>query len=454
MALVKMFAQVRAWWRYARQWGYTNATIYGLYKLSPKRFGLLKAAVQRQSAVELMVMHQAQVAQRAEPKAEPTFPSIYDFKPWTEFGGVEHPRRHYGDRCIIWFVPDWLNVWGGGHYTLFRFANHLAQDDTRCVIFVYDNHRHTTPHALQRELDAALPNCKIEVVVDPKLLPECAAAIATTWQSAYSVRAFPFAKSKFYFMQDYESFFYAFGSASMQANATYGFGFYGITGGGWLKSRYESHGGSAIAYRFAADRKIFFPRREDGQVNQQVRRLFFYGRPSTERRCYELGMASLYLISKKYPDLEIVIAGLDLQSPPPFKATLEGNMSLKETGDLYRTCDIGMAFSATNLSYLPVELMASGVPVISNNGPHVEWHCHHGVNSWLVDPVPQAVLEGFDRLYESRELRQKLVDGGLETMASLSWEDQMTRVGDHIKRLMMEQSTALERDRDDASSTR
>ncbi|WP_255557226.1 glycosyltransferase [Sodalis sp. dw_96] len=372
-----------------------------------------------------------------------SFGTVLDYKPWIKYGGAVFPVARKDHRPVfIWFVPDWLNVWGGGHYTLFRFANHFAGFNTRNIIFVYDNHRHTSAKQLQDELMAALPNCQLEVIIDPALLPSCAAAIATTWQSAYNVRAFEFADRKFYFMQDYESLFYAYGTTSMQANATYGFGFIGITGGGWLKQCYEAHGGRARNFFFAADRQIFYPLENGEAVREKVSRLFFYGRPSTERRCFDLGMAALNKISEKFPQVEIVIAGLDLEAHPPFPATLMGNLSLKETGDLYRTCDIGMAFSGTNLSYLPVELMASGVPVICNNGPQVEWHCRHGVNAYLADPVPQAMLEAFSALYHDRSLRQQLSDGGLATMAPLSWEQQM----DGIYQYVMENLDSTVRD--------
>ncbi|XBS69865.1 glycosyltransferase [Acerihabitans sp. KWT182] len=117
---------------------------------------------------------------------------------------------------------------------------------------------------------------------------------------------------------------------------------------------------------------------------------------------------------------------------PPFKATLMGNLSLEETGDLYRSCDVGMAFSGTNLSYLPVELMASGVPVITNNGPQVEWHCRHGINAYLADPVPHAMLDAFSSLYHDSALRQRLVDGGLATMEPISWEQQMDGIYEYV----------------------
>ncbi|PKU25396.1 glycosyltransferase family 4 protein [Telmatospirillum siberiense] len=364
------------------------------------------------------------------------FDSVYHFKSWKERegeAGAASSSRNTPE--FIWFVPDWLNVWGGGHYTLFRFAQRFAERGGKHqIIYIYDNKRHSSPDHLQSELDFAIRNCKLEVIVDPKKLPPCEAVIATTWQSAYSVRAFPFAKNKFYFMQDYESLFYPWGTASMQANATYGFGFRGITGGTWLRQIYEGHGGVAENYRFAADKDIFYPASPGAKVRADVKRLFFYGRPSTERRCFELGMASLNKIAEIYPDVEIVIAGLDLDVPPPFKATLLGNQSLQATGDLYRSCDVGLAFSGTNLSYLPVELMACGVPVLTNRGPHVEWHCHHDENSYLIDPVPEAVVAGFQALYENLTLRQKLVDGGLKTMAGLSWENEMDKIYDYVER--------------------
>ena len=377
--------------KYIVTFGLINTVVLILYKLKPRYFSVLA-----------MRFSQPGLGNTEGVNYKYLMDGVFGYKPWDELGGGSTPMRRQDEnkKVFIWFVPDWTNVWGGGHYTLFRFANHFAGHNTENIIFIYNNERHSTPEHLQNELDNALTGCKIKVIVDPKMLPECDGAIATTWQSAYSVRAFPFAKNKFYFMQDYESLFYAHGTSAMQANATYGFGFHGITGGGWLKKCYESHGGRAVNYRFAADRTIFYPADKMGVVRDKVKKIFFYGRPSTERRCFELGIVALKKISEKFPDIEIVIAGLDLKSVPPFKATLLGNLSLAATGDLYRTCDIGIAFSGTNLSYLPIELMSCGVPVVSNNGAHVEWHCTHLQNSFLCDPVPEAILDGVTELIE------------------------------------------------------
>lgn len=418
-----MIKNLKILMQYIRDYGFISAFVFVLYKLKPRYFSILSMRFMRSGSIEA-----GSIEYRA------LINEVYDYESWEAIGGKAAPYSSTvaGEKVFIWFVPDWTNVWGGGHYTLFRFANYFAHKGTRNIIYIYNNKRHDTPTHLQNELNFALIDCKVEVIVDPKKLPECDGVIATTWQSAYPVRAFPFAKHKFYFMQDYESLFYAFGTASMQANATYGFGFTGITGGGWLKQCYENHGGKAQNYCFAADRKIFYPANSKGLVRDKVKKIFFYGRPSTERRCFALGIAALSKIAEKYPEIELVIAGLELGSKPPFKVTTLGNLTLAGTGDLYRTCDIGIAFSGTNLSYLPVELMASGVPVISNNGPHIEWHCKNKYNSLLVDPVPQAVLDAVTALVESRSLRQDLVDGGLETMKDLDWNDQMEKIYKYV----------------------
>ncbi len=417
--------KIRSFLKFKKQFGLGNTAIFALYKCFPRFFVLLHQKVGNSGHSTWPEMASVQPVM--------VINKVLDYQSWSDYGGALQPVTGDATRpTYIWFVPDWSNVWGGGHFTLFRFANHFASYNSRNIIFIYNNERHDTPATLQQELMAALPDCRLEVIIDPKLLPACTGAIATTWQSAYHVRAFNFSKTKFYFMQDYESLFYAYGTDSLQANATYGFGFVGITGGGWLKKCYQSHGGHAENYLFAADRDIFYPSEADGRVRDKVKRVFFYGRPSTERRCFDLGMAALQKIAEKYPDVEIVIAGLDLKSQPPFPAVLLGNMSLKATGQLYRTCDVGIAFSATNLSYLPVELMASGVPVISNCGNQVEWHCRHGQNAWLADPVPETILEAFTRLYNERALRQKLVNGGLATMAHISWEQQMSRIYEYV----------------------
>lgn len=339
------------------------------------------------------------------------------------------PNLQSGQKLFIWALPRCTNIWGGGHYTLFRFIDFFAKKhNVKSIIFLYNYFDELrTAESLQDELNKAFSTDHFYVTGDIKTLPMCDAVIATTWQSAYFAKKIK-AKEKFYFMQDYESFFYAAGTQALQANYSYSFGFRGVTGGNWLKNTFESYGHKAQAYIFSADRDIFYPANPKELVRDEVKRLFFYGRPSTPRRAYELGMVALEMIAKKYPNIEIVIAGLAGIAPPKFKCTLLGNLSLKATGELYRTCDIGIALSATNMSYLPVELMASGCPVISNEGPQVEWFCKNEHNALLVPPVPSAFLSAVTRLVESKSLRQTLAVNGRATIEETTWDKEMEKI--------------------------
>ena len=329
------------------------------------------------------------------------------------------------DSPIVWFVPVWTNVWGGGHLTIFRFANFLSRK-RKNIIFVYDNAGRFSEESFEASLSEAFPGNSLTVLVNPKDIPEKMIPIATTWQSVYSLLKLSKNISKrFYFMQDYESLFYAHGTQSMQALASYEQGLIGITGGPWLLSKFREHGGDGINYMFTVDHDVFYTRE---YLPKKIERIFFYGRPSTERRCFELGIASLKLVKEKYPEIEIVIAGLDGIGDVGFEVTLLGSVPLPELGDLYRSCDLGIALSGTNLSYLPVELMACGVPVISNSGPQVSWYCKDGFNSLVSPPFPSSILDAVDRLIENPNLREQIIKGGIETTSATSWSKEASKI--------------------------
>lgn len=330
---------------------------------------------------------------------------------------------------VVWYIPNWLYWWGGGHLTLLRFAHLIEKRGINTVIFVYDNHGWPTVEKLRADLDEACPGHTIKLETDIKKLPVGHVAIASSWQSVFSALEAPTPSERFYFMQEYESLLYPGGTQAEQANASYKMGFKGITGGGWLRSIFESYGGTAINYNFTVDKTIFYGKPE---VRDQVTRLFFYGRPSTDRRMYDLGVAVLEQIHKRWPEVEIIIAGLDGLSTLPFPVTYLGNMEVSKTGDLYRTVDIGLTFSGSNMSYLPVELMACGVPVLSNNGAHVEWFCTHKENAYLCYPFVADFVRGFEELYNSKELRQKLVVNGLEKIKESDWDKEAQKIHDHI----------------------
>ena len=85
--------------------------------------------------------------------------------------------------------------------------------------------------------------------------------VATNWETAYFVRRFDNVVSKFYFVQDFEPYFYAKGSEYEFAENTYKFGFRGLTAGEWLKdiciNQYHM---VADSFGFSYDKDLYHPR--------------------------------------------------------------------------------------------------------------------------------------------------------------------------------------------------
>lgn len=351
-------------------------------------------------------------------------PAIFD-----DPHGYGRRRKPARGAPLVWYAPNWLYWWGGGIYTIIRFAHLLSQRGQQNILYIYNNEGYPTEQKLRSDLDDAYPGHDLALTTDIASLPEGHIAIATTHQSVFSVLQAPPPSERFYFMQEYESLLYPGGTRAEQANASYRLGFKGICGGDWLKSIFEQYGGKAIKFDFAVDRDTFYCNQP---LRSQVERLFFFGRPSSDRRMYELGVAALQAIHRAHPQVEIVVAGLDDLATLPFPATYLGNVPIKRTGDLYRSCDVGLALSGSNLSYLPVELMACGVPVLTNSGPQSDWYCKHLENSYTCLPFVSHFERGFGALHGSIDLRRGLRSGGLASVARTTWEAEADKILRHI----------------------
>ena len=172
-------------------------------------------------------------------------------------------------------------------------------------------------------------------------------------------------------MQDFEPWFHSHGSDYQFAQDTYSFGFTGLTARSWLASKLRAGYGMAChPVGFSCDKSLYRPGPHPGHAG---RRVFFYARPSTERRGFELGMLALDRLCRTVPGVTVVFAGEDLSKYViPFAHESMGSVSVDRLPAIYRSCDLALVISMTNLSLLPLELMACGVPVVSTCGPWAE----------------------------------------------------------------------------------
>jgi glycosyltransferase involved in cell wall biosynthesis len=171
--------------------------------------------------------------------------------------------------------------------------------------------------------------------------------------------------ARFYLVQDHEPSFYPAGSNALLAQATYRFGFHGVTAGRWLAQLLaRDYGMAADSFDFGCDLSCY---RLDSSVERNG--VSLYARPSTPRRAFELTVAALDLFAERHPEIEIHLYG-EPASGLPFAATNHGLLTPTELNDLYNRCIAGLALSATNVSLVPHEMLAAGCLPVVNDAEH------------------------------------------------------------------------------------
>ena len=320
---------------------------------------------------------------------------------------------------LLWFIPD-FNIGSGGHLNIFRTIWHLEQMGyTSCIVIAQPVMHQNAQEARDAIREHFFP-LQATVVLGEESLPPSEFAIATGWDTAYRVRAFTGAQHKLYFVQDYEPHFYPVGSESVLAQNTYHFGFFGITAGGWLATKLRQEYGMTthpVGFGVELDRYRRLPRREP-----EIRRVFFYARPPTPRRAFELGLLVLNTVWQRMPDTQFVLAGWDTAGYHiPFPHLGCGTVALDALPDLYSQCDVALVVSLTNASLLPLELMACGCAVVSNRGPNVDWLLDESVAA-LAEASPEALADAVCSLLQDDDRRRAQTSRAEAFAKAHTWE--------------------------------
>lgn len=320
---------------------------------------------------------------------------------------------------LLWFIPD-FNIGSGGHQTIFRTIWHLERMGWESGIVIVSPSVHATAEAAHHDICAHFFPLKAKVYVGFEGLPNSEFVIATGWQTAYPVRAVVGPVKKLYFVQDFEPSFYPTGTESVLADNTYHFGFFGITAGGWLARKLKAeYGMQTHPISFGVDHELYRqrPRREP-----HIKRVFFYARPPTPRRAFEFGLLVLEAVSRKLPDTQFILAGWDVGDYHiPFPHLAAGVITPEELADVFSQCDAALVMSLTNLSLMPLEVMAAGCAVVSNRGECVEWLLHDDV-ALLTDPTLEALSDALCRLLQNDAERQALASRGQEFARQQHWQ--------------------------------
>jgi O-antigen biosynthesis protein len=297
-----------------------------------------------------------------------------------------------------------------------------------CIVYLHDRHgwdldRHR--HAIR----AWWPWVGAEVRDLAEGIEDAHAVFATSWPTAYPVLASPAKGARCYLVQDFEPWFYPAGSEGLLAEATYRFGFHGVTAGRWLAQLLRrDYDMPADHFDFGCDLEHY------AQAGSSERDgVCYLCRPGKPRRAHEMAVAALELFAARHPEVAIHTYG----APPgrlPFATTDHGLLTPEQLGALYGRCVAGLVLSATNVSLVPHEMLAAGCIPVVNDAEHNRVVLDNDHVAYA-DAMPFALADTLSGLVSRPAgARAAAAEAAAASVESISWEQS----GEQVERILRE----------------
>ena len=342
-------------------------------------------------------------------------------------------RQHaaaFDVETVNWFIPGIDSPYYGGINTALRIADKIAREHgvrNRYVVYGGDESQELF---IRSGLAAAFPALADSEIVfyglqdraSLEAVPAADVSIATLWTTAYSVAHFPHTRRKFYLIQDFEPMFYPAGTQYALAEETYRLGLYGLCNTANLLRIYAGdYAGRGMSFTPAVDQSVFHANGRPYRPPDSPATVFIYARPGHWRNCWELAAPALEELKARLGDgVRIVAAGAWAPGAGAEDAvTRLGLLDYRATGELYRRCDVGVALTLSkHPSYLPLELMACGVPVVAFDNPWGHWILRDGENSLLAKRTVDGLVDRLEKLCTEPALRERLSRQALADIAA------------------------------------
>lgn len=261
------------------------------------------------------------------------------------------------------FVVSVINIYGGGINSVLQLAGKLSERGYEVYVVSLDEFDEKD---INSKIRMCLGNTEVKGIrKDTFVQGKFDIIIATAWRTAYYI--YPFQGYKMYFVQDFEPYFYERGDFYYLAYKSYSLGYHMISLGDWNGERiledYPDAHVDMVCFPFDGDvygnteRKY----RSDGTINAAV-----YFRYTSRRLPFLTELICKNLVKKFAADgyeLRVFYFGDDKKVKIGGGINL-GKLKKKELAELYSKCDFGMVFSYTNISLVPYEMMATGLPLV------------------------------------------------------------------------------------------
>jgi len=285
-------------------------------------------------------------------------------------------------RTLTWLLPN-LVPGSGGHRNVIRLANLLEGIEFECRIFFYGDERSAPEliNAIARDYGEA----QFSVIDQINDVRDSDVLIGVHNSSIPFIKRVSSHKSKIaYLVQDFEPWFNPMSDSYLDALSTYFEKDISIfTSGAWMARKIKEVTGKDVPhFDFPVDKKIY----TSENANQREGVLFF-AKQDTPRRLFEVGKRLISEVTKAVPDTKVEFFGSSNNIDLGLVAKNVGLLpTLDDLANKYRSARVGIAFSPTNPSLVPYEMMACGLPVIDIDIPGSPMY-KYGENPLLQPPM-------------------------------------------------------------------
>ncbi len=325
----------------------------------------------------------------------------------------------------ILFVTPRFFAGAGGLTSLLRIATACAKNGYHIYIYDYDG------ASASKDREAAAKNLRDFqgefIDADDLKTTKFEFVVASNWQSVYVAKNIP--GYKFYFVQDYEPYFYKLSEEYFLAKDAYGLGLHLVSLGRWNLQEANKHGackGKQDCVDFPYEPKEYpFQEKDYASYSNKKQIKFAVYVKRDGKRLTSLIKALFFHANKEMKEkygveLHPYFYGVRSFEKVPCGENVS-RLSKKELHELYCKCDFGMCASMTNVSLVPLEMLGSGLPVFEfKDGTY---------SAFLSDKT--ATLLSFDYREFANKLKAMLDDPSLikaqidesrKELADLTWE--------------------------------
>ncbi len=267
----------------------------------------------------------------------------------------------------ILFVVERMAKYSGGQTSLLRLGTELSKLGHEVGYTVYKPQTKSdmeecassnlSGYLGKMYTNKQLPNLKADIV------------IASSWDTVAFAKKI--AGYKMYFIQDYEPYFFSFGELFLMAGKTYEQGLHMVSLGAWNKEMIEKNCVPVspvdwVDFPYESKEYPYHKRNYDSysgkkEITMAVY-LKYYGKRLPNITQYMLKQLKDKFLQEGIK-LRILYYGEDKSFQTVAGENL-GMLSKKELLSLYRKADFGMVASMSNVSLVPYEMLATGLPLI------------------------------------------------------------------------------------------